>query len=154
MTAVWHPNATALLSPQEGTGKPAPKGRITPVTAPESAAMTTSNTKAPAKRGYVPGHPGEAPDDMTSARAIRLNGNSHSLRVHYADRPNTIVDAEHYISQIPTRDMTGVVYPDLLIAFGARPGRPRMERRLRHIRAWQAPDFVLEVASRSTRTTD
>ena len=58
---------------------------------------------------------------MTSARAIHLNGNSHALRVHYADRPNITVDAEHYISRIPTRDMADIVCPDLLIAFDADP---------------------------------
>ena len=29
------------------------------------------------------------------------------------------MDAEHYVSRIPARDMTGIVYPDLLTAFNA-----------------------------------
>ena len=74
-------------------------------------------------RGEAPGTDNDGgPRRHDQRKGIHLNGNSHSLRVHYADRPNTIVDAERYISRIPTRDMTGIVYPDLLLAFDAGPG--------------------------------
>ena len=89
----------------------------------------------------------EVPDDMTSARAIHLNGNSHSLRVHYADRLNIAVDAERYVSRIPTRGMTGIVYSDLLIASDA--DRDALERSNACVVSEQGkpPDFVLVVAS-------
>ena len=110
-----------------------------PASASESTAMTTSNTKSSSKaRTRFPDIPERPPDDMTGARAIHLNGNSHSLRVHYGDRPNAVVDGEHYISRITARDMTGIVYPGLLIAFDANPGGPGTEQPLRHIRAGQA----------------
>ena len=91
---------------------------------------------------------------MTSAKAIHLNGNSHSLRVHFSHRPNTIVDAERYISRIPTRDMTGIVYPDLLIAFDADPNALEESNAYVISEQGKPPDFVLEIASRSTRTFD
>ncbi len=117
--------------------------------------MSTANIRTSRKaRIRFPDIPERLPDDMTSAKAIHLNGNSHNLRVHFADRPNSIVDAEHYISQIPTRDMTGIVYPDLLIAFNADPDS--LERSNAYVISEQGkpPDFVLEVASRSSRTFD
>ncbi len=122
---------------------------------PESTAMATANIKTSSKsRIRFPDIPERTPDDMTSAKAIHLNGKSNSLRVHFADRPNTIVDAEHYISAVPTRDMTGTVYPDLLIAFDADP--EALEESNAYVISEQGkpPDFILEVASRRTRTAD
>ena len=117
--------------------------------------MATANTETSSKaRIRFPDIPERTPDDMTSAKAIHLNGNSHSLRVHFADRPNTIVDAERYISRIPTRNMTGIVYPDLLIAFNADP--TALEESNAYVISEQGkpPDFVLEITSRSSRTFD
>ena len=63
------------------------------------------------------------------------------------------MDAEHYISRILTRDMTGIVYPDLLIAFGADPDALERSDACVISEQGKLPDFVLEVASRSARTT-
>ena len=122
--------------------------------------MTTPNAKAPnakaSSKGRIrfPDIPERTPDDMTSAKAIHLNGNSHYLKIHLSDRPNTVVDAEHYISRTHTRDMTGIVYPDLLIAFNA--DQEALERSNAYVISEQGkpPDFILEVASRSSRTFD
>ena len=117
--------------------------------------MATANTRTSGKAPIrFPDPPERTPDDMTSIKAIHMNGNSHALMVHFADRPNTMVDAEHYISRIPTRDMTNVVYPDLLISFDANP--EALEKSNAYVISEQAkpPDFILEVASRSTRTAD
>ena len=117
--------------------------------------MATANTRTSGKaRVRFPDPPERTPADMTSIKAIHMNGNSHALMVHFADRPNTIVDAEHYISRIPTRDMTNVVYPDLLISFDANP--EALEKSNAYLISEQAkpPDFILQVASRSTRTAD
>jgi len=128
---------------------------IIPATICESADMTTANRKSQALvRIRFPDIPERTPDDMTSAKAIHLNGRSHSLRVHLSNQPNTIVDAEHYISPIPTRDMTGIVYPDLLIAFNANPEALGESNAYVISEQGKPPDFVLEVASRSTRTYD
>ena len=117
--------------------------------------MAAANTKTSRKsRVRFPDIPERTPDDITSAKAIHLNGNSHNLRVHFADRPNTIVDGERYISRIPILDMTGIVYPDLLVAFDADPDA--LDRSNAYVISEQGkpPDFILEVASRSSRTFD
>ena len=122
---------------------------------PESTAMTTSKTKSSSKgRVRFPDIPERTPDDMTSAKAIHFNGKSHGLKVHLSDRPNTIVDGEHYISRIPTRDMTGIVYPDLLVAFDADPDALVRSNAYVISEQGKPPDFILEIASRSTRTAD
>ena len=117
--------------------------------------MATANSGTSAKaRTRFPDPPERTPDDMTSVKAIHLNGNSHALRLHFADRPNTIVDAERYISPIPTRHLTGVIYPDLLIAFDADPEALESSNAYIISEQGKPPDFILEVASRSSRTAD
>ena len=124
-------------------------------TYPESAVMTTTNTKTSSKsRIRFPDIPERTPDDMTSAKAIHLNGKSHYLGLYFAERPNTVVDAEHYISRIPTRDMTGVVYPDLLVSFDADPQALDESNAYVISEQGKPPDFILEIASRRTRTHD
>ena len=117
--------------------------------------MTTARVET-AKQAHVrfPDIPERTPDDMTSAKAIHLNGKSHYLDRYFADRPNTLVDAEHYISRIPNRDMTGVVYPDLLVSFNAN--LQALEQSNAYVISEQGkpPDFILEIASRRTRRTD
>ena len=117
--------------------------------------MTTAKVET-AKQGQVrfPDIPERTPDDMTSAKAIHLNGKSHYLDRYFADRPNTLVDAERYISRIPTRDMTGVVYPDLLVSFNADPQALEQSNAYVISEQGKPPDFILEIASRRTRRTD
>ena len=117
--------------------------------------MTTTRTNKTAKSQIrFPDIPERTSDDMTSAKAIHLNGRSYHLGMYFADRPNTVVDAEHYISSVPTRDMTGVVYPDLLVSFDADP--EALERSNAYVISEQdkPPDFILEIASPRTRRTD
>ena len=91
---------------------------------------------------------------MTCIRAIHMNGNSHALKVHFTDRPNTTVDADRYTSRIPTLNIKGIVYPDLLIAFNTDPNA--LERSNAYVISEQGkpPDFILEIASQKTRTFD
>ena len=117
--------------------------------------MKTDNTEIwCVARIRFPAIPERTPDDMTSAKAIHLNGNSHALKVHFAHRPHTVVDAERYISRIPTLNMKGIVCPDLLIAFGT--DQDALERSNAYVISEQGkpPDFILEIASEKTRTFD
>ena len=121
----------------------------------ESAVMTTTRTNKTARSPIrFPDIPERTPNDMTSAKAIHLNGRSHYLGQYFADRPNTVVDAEHYISPVPTRDMTGVVYPDLLVSFDAHPEALEFSNAYVISEQGKPPDFILEIASPHTRRTD
>ena len=115
---------------------------------------TVDNETWSLARIRFPDIPERTPDDMTTARAIHLNGNSHALKVHFSVRPNTVVDAEHYISRIPTLSIKGIVYPDLLIAFDA--DQDALDQSNAYVISEQGkpPDFILEVASEKTRTFD
>ena len=49
--------------------------------------MATANTRTSGKaRVRFPDPPERTPADMTSIKAIHMNGNSHALMVHFADR--------------------------------------------------------------------
>ena len=73
-----------------------------------------------------------------------------SLKIHFQDRPDVYVAGNiffYYEEGQPSK----VVAPDVLVILGA-------EKRKRHsVKLWEetkAPDFVLEITSASTRSTD
>ena len=117
--------------------------------------MTTRQTKksqqAAQEPFVLPDIPEKDPDDMTSAKHLSETGNHHYLLQHLGDRENTIVSGERYITMSPGSDMR---YPDLMVAFGANPAA--YERGNGYIISQQGkpPDFVLEIASRSSGTID
>ena len=107
--------------------------------------MTTAPTNA-AGRVKTPkagGHfrfpdPPEIPEDkMTSFNQLTPNGTAHHLVQHLGNPDTTLVAGEHYLSLVPTSDMTGVRYPDLLVAFGVDPGGLLPEQRLCYLGAGQ-----------------
>ena len=122
--------------------------------------MTTANTTGLAKSPEAtapfefPDPPEREPDDMTSFDHLVPTGNVHHLIQHLGNRETTLVAGEHYLSLALTRDLTGLRYPDLLVAFDVAPAAYKSSQRLRDRGAGQAPDFVLEIASRSSGRID
>lgn len=119
--------------------------------------MTTAKT--PKSPPFLPlPDPPEIPDEkMTAARHLSLTGNAHYLSQHLGSPETTVIDAEHYITSIPPdelADMTGVPYPDLLVAFNADPAACRARNGYVISEQGKPPDFVLEIASRSTGRRD
>ena len=98
--------------------------------------------------------PPEPTPDMTSFNHLSANGNVHHLRHHFGSPDTTLVAGEHYISAAPTRDMAGLRYPDLLIAFGVNPAAYYRSNAYIIAEQGKPPDFVLEIASRSTGGAD
>ena len=99
--------------------------------------------------------PPEDPDDkMTNFRHLGITGTAHSLAVHLGNRETTVVDGEHYLALRPTRNLSGVRYPDLLVAFGVYPEAYRRSNAYVISEQRKPPDFVLEVASKSTGHVD
>ena len=124
--------------------------------------MTTAPTNA-AGRVKTPkagGHfrfpdPPEIPEDkMTSFNQLTPNGTAHHLVQHLGIPDTTLVAGEHYLSLVPTSDMTGVRYPDLLVAFGVDPAAYYRSNAYVISEQGKPPDFVLEIVSRSSRQAD
>ncbi len=93
-------------------------------------------------------------DQMTLYKGLHHHGSAYLLRHHFGDSPTTIIDSERYIAPYFTGDLTGLRYPDLLIAFDTDP--EALERSNAYVISEQGkpPDFVLEIASPSTGKID
>ena len=121
--------------------------------------MTTPDTtfaRTPQVREHIvfPDPPEDPDDKMTNFRHLGMTGTAHSLAVHLGNRETTVVDGEHYLALRPTQDMTGVRYPDLLVAFGVNPEGYYASNAYVISEQGKPPDFVLEVASGSTGRVD
>ena len=120
--------------------------------------MTTVNTFAqtpqPRNPFEFPDPPEREPDDMTNFNQTNVTGNTHHLVHHLGNVETTLVAGEHYISRVPTIDMTGLRYPDLLIAFDVDPAAYYRSNAYVISEQGKPPDFVLEIASRRTGRTD
>ena len=121
--------------------------------------MTTANSaitklEQPEEFLVFPDPPEIPEDKMTNFDHLAVNGNVHHLAIHFGNPETTLVAGERYLALAPTRDMTGLRYPDLLMAFGVDPAT--YHRRRAYVIADQGkpPDFVMEVASPSTRRID
>ncbi len=99
--------------------------------------------------------PPENPEDkMTSFDHLAANGNAHYLAVHLGNPETTLVAGEHYLALAPTRSLAGVRYPDLLVAFGVDPAAYKASNAYVISEQGKPPDFVLEIASRSSGWED
>ena len=123
--------------------------------------MTSPNTAAknPQARGQfrLPDPPEREPDEkMTSATHLHEPGNTHHLGQHFGNPETTLVTAERYITRLPELLPSGSPrrYPDLMIAFDVDPALYRASNGYIVSEQGKPPDFVLEVASRSTGDED
>ena len=120
--------------------------------------MTTANTysKTPEAPGRfrLPDIPEKHPDDMTSFKHLAKNGLAHSLDVHLGNPDTTLVTGERYIVVVPTQNMAGSHYPDLLVAFDVDPALYETSNGYIIDEQGKPPDFVLEIASRHTGHND
>ena len=91
---------------------------------------------------------------MTSFDHMARAGGAYLLAEHLGKPDTTLVAGERYISPVPTQDMTGVKYPDLLVAFDVDPETYRRSNAYIISEQGKPPDFVLEVASRHTGDED
>ena len=98
----------------------------------------------------LPDPPEREPEDMTSFDHLTLSGSVHHLVQHLGNPGTTLAAGEHYISPVPTQDMTGLHFADLLIAFHADPAAYYRSNAYIISEQGKPPDFLLEIASRST----
>ena len=120
------------------------------MTTPETFART-----AQARKPFVfPDPPEDREDKMTSFNRLTATGNVYLLIEHLGNPETTLVAGEHYLTVAPTRNLAGVRYPDLLVAFGVDPAAYRASNAYLISEQGKPPDFVLEVASESTGRVD
>ncbi len=116
--------------------------------------MTTAKTPKSAGRYRFPDPPEDPEDKMTSFDHLAAAGNAHHLAVHLSNPETTLVAGEHYLAVSPTRNLAGVRYPDLLVAFGVDPAAYKASNAYVISEQGRPPDFVLEIASRRTGHID
>ena len=120
--------------------------------------MTTPNTSAKtsqARKPFVFPDPPEDPEDkMTSFDHLTINGNAYHLIQHLGNHETTLVAGDRYLALAPTRSLAGVRYPDMLVAFGVDPAAYKASNAYVISEQGKPPDFVLEIASRSTGLID
>ena len=103
--------------------------------------------------------PPERQDDEKISTVDHLHqpGNTHHLLQHLGNPNTTLVTAERFITMLPERRLpSGRTrrVPDLLVAFDVDPELYQDNNGYIVQAQGKAPDFVLEVASRSTGSED
>lgn len=121
--------------------------------------MTTAdsalpNIQQPEEFLVFPDPPEIPKDKMTNFDHLAANGNVHHLAIHLGNPDTTLVAGERYLALAPTQDMTGLRYPDLLVAFDVDPAAYHRRRAYVISDQGKPPDFIMEVASPSTRRMD
>ena len=122
--------------------------------------MTTTNAKTakPHGRFRLPDPPERQDDEkMSTVDHLHQPGNTHHLIQHFGSPETTLVTAERFITMMPARRLpSGRTrrVPDLLIAFDVDPELYRANNGYIVQEQGKSPDFVLEVASRSTGSED
>ena len=120
--------------------------------------MTARNPQA-TKREHTPSlplpdPPEREPEDMTSFDHLTINGSAHYLLLHLGNPKTTLVAGERYITREPGAPAEERMAPDLLVAFNADPQAYRDDNGYVISEQGKPPDFVMEIASRSTGRKD
>ena len=115
--------------------------------------MTTKPTK-PKSPAQLPDPPEREPEDMTSFDHLTLSGSVHHLVQHFGNPETTIVAGERYVTREPGTPAAERMAPDLLIAFNADPEAYKDNNGYIISVQGKPPDFVMEIASRSTGRQD
>ena len=122
--------------------------------------MTTADAKTTQSPGRfrLPDPPERQDDEkMSTVDHLHQPGNTHHLLQHFGNRDTTLVTAERFITMMPERRLpSGRIrrVPDLLIAFDVDPDLYSANNGYIVEDQGKSPDFVLEVASRSTGDED
>ena len=119
--------------------------------------------KPAASAGLGPGGDGAAgliqlpdppPEEMTAFYSVNFPGYPVSMYRHFGNRETTIITSEVAAALLPTASREGVRFPDLLVAFNVDPAAHRARNGYLIPEQGKPPDFVLEVASESSKERD
>ena len=118
--------------------------------------MTTKPTyrQLDAEAGEIVQFPEPPPEEMTGYYSVSWQSYPGSLAEHFGNPETTIITSEVAAALMVSADRVGVRYPDLLIAFNANPAANRARLGYLIPEQGKPPDFVLEVASKTTGERD
>ena len=120
--------------------------------------MTTAKTPKLQDAEFQLPEPEQTQDEkMTASRHLSLTGGAHYLAQHLGKPETTVVGSDLYLAPVPPdqlQSMSGVPYPDLFVAFDADPAGYLARNGYVISEQGKPPDFVLEIASRSTGRRD
>ena len=106
----------------------------------------------------LPDPPERGPDErVTNADALFEPGSMTYLIRHFGSPESTLVKTDRFVTTRPVRQLpSGATHriPDLLIAFEVDPAAYRASNGYIIEEQGKPPDFVLEIASRSTASED
>ena len=111
-------------------------------------------TPPPPGRFRLPDIPEREPDEVTQFDQLFKTGRSYFLAVHLGNPETTLVEADRWIIAEPGTFRDLARYPDLLVAFDVDPELYEASNGYIVSEQGKGPDFVLEVASPSTASTD
>ena len=113
--------------------------------------MTTAKS---ARKFRLPDPPEREPDDMTNFDHLAKTSIIEPLAHYLGNRQTTLITGDRYLCRNVTRNLAGVRYPDLLIAFNVDPEAHQQRNGYIIDDQGKPPDFVLEIASRRTGRVD
>ncbi len=92
--------------------------------------------------------------DMTTFDYVNFPAYPAALAAHFGNPDTTVIISETAAGLRPTKSYEGVLFPDLLIAFDADQTSRRARNGYLIPEQGKPPDFVLEVASKTTGQRD
>ena len=117
--------------------------------------MTTRSFRAPPRAAADETFPDFPPrEDMQNPIYLHDPAHQAALRRHFGSTDTTIVLGEVPVGHRTTRQRRGLLVPDLLVAFNIHRAGVIARRGYSIEEQGKPPDFVLEIASLSTRRND
>ena len=116
--------------------------------------MTTKRIPPSTPAGKTTQFPDAPPEEMTAYHQVNFPGYPGFLALHFGNPETTVILSEIAAGLFETSNREGIRYPDLLIAFDARPELIIPRNGYLIPEQGKPPDFVLEVASESTGGID
>ena len=116
--------------------------------------MTTRPVSPQPNAGEIIKFPDAPPEEMTAYFTVNMPGYPPSLLTHFSNPESTVILSEIAAGLFAREDREGIRFPDLLIAFNARPEAIIPRNGYLIPEQGKPPDFVLEVASESTGRRD
>ncbi len=116
--------------------------------------MTTENTLQKTSRFRLPDPPERNADEVTAFDHLYQWGHTRNLAMHFGDLETTLIAADRWIVASPDSNRSLARRPDLLIAFDVSPQDYEASNGYVISEQGKPPDFVMEIASESTGSTD